>query len=151
MQDQPQGGGMERRMVHRLLMHWRGAQQSDGIPSLDAILSRDLGDIETYVYVLDIRGEVPVFERIGSDMLHHGGKGLIGEPVSDAPSDTLLGQATRYYSKVMMKQIPITLGGEFIDNKGNAILYRSLIAPLSDESGESSYLLGAANCKVEEG
>ena len=34
MQEQSQG--MERRMVHRLLMHWRGAQQTDEIPNLDA-------------------------------------------------------------------------------------------------------------------
>ena len=147
MQDQPQG--MERRMVHRLLMHWRGAQGSERLPSLDGVLLRDLGDIEPHIYVLDIRGDFPVFERIGGYMIGHGGKGLVGEPVSDVPSSTLLGQATRYYSKVMMKQIPITLGGEFVDDEGKTILYRSLIAPMADEDGESSFLLGAANCKVQ--
>ncbi|NQU56113.1 MAG: hypothetical protein HQ513_02685 [Rhodospirillales bacterium] len=149
MQDQPQG--MERRMVHRLLMHWRGAQQTDEIPTLEGVLSRELGDLEACIYVLDIRGEEPVFERIGSNLLADGGKALIGEPVSDTPPMTLLGQATKYYSKVQIKQIPITLGGEFAHENGDTILYRSLIAPMrDDEDGGDSYLLGAANCKVKD-
>ncbi len=149
MQDQSQG--MERRMVHRLLMHWRGAQQTDEIPTLDAVLSRDLGDLEACLYVLDIRGDEPIYERIGSDLLANGGKALIGEVVSDTPTQTLLGQAIKYYSKVQIKQIPITLGGEFVHENGQTILYRSLITPLrDDENGEDSFLLGAANCKVKD-
>ena len=87
MQDQPQG--MERRMVHRLLMHWRGAQHTDEIPKRDDVLSRDLGDLEDCLYVLDIRGEEPVFDIIGSNLLADGGKALIGEVISDTPSNTL--------------------------------------------------------------
>ncbi len=145
-----QSEGMERRMVYRLLMHWRGAQNSDEIPSLADVVSRDLGDIEDFLYVLDLRGEEPVFERIGGHLLADGGKGLIGEPVSDAPEGTLLGQAVRYYKRVLDKQIPITLGGEFQREGGETILYRSLIAPMVDEEGDSVYLLGAANFKVQE-
>lgn len=137
-------------MVHRLLMHWRGAQKTDEIPNLDAVLSRDLGDLEPCLYVLDIRDIEPTFERIGGHLLADGGKGLVGEPVSDAPKNTLLGEAVKYYSRVMVKRIPITLGGEFMNDKGKTILYRSLIAPLSDDDGENSFLLGAANCKVQE-
>lgn len=137
-------------MVHRLLMHWRGAQHTDEIPILDDVLSRDLGDLADCLYVLDIRGEEPVYERIGSNLLADGGKALIGEPVSDTPPKTLLGQAIKYYTKVQIKQIPITLGGEFDHENGETILYRSLIAPLRDEDGEDSYLLGAANCKVKD-
>jgi hypothetical protein len=148
MQDQPQG--MERRMVHRLLMHWRGAQHTDEIPKRDDVLSRDLGDLEDCLYVLDIRGEEPVFDIIGSNLLADGGKALIGEVISDTPSNTLLGQAIKYYSKVQIKQIPITLGGEFNHENGTTILYRSLIAPMRDEDGGDSYLLGAANCKVKD-
>ena len=76
---------MERRTVHRLLMHWRGAQQSDQIPEIASVFARDFGDIEPNIYVLDIRGDGPVFERIGSNLLADWGKGLVGEPVSDAP------------------------------------------------------------------
>jgi len=137
-------------MVHRLLMHWRGAQQSDQIPEMTAVLARDLGELVLDIYVLDIRGDEPVFERIGSNLLADGGKGLVGEPVSDAPKTMLLGQALKYYSKVQVKQIPITLGGEFEHDNGKTILYRSLIAPLNNEDGESAYLLGAVNCKEKE-
>jgi hypothetical protein len=62
----------------------------------------------------------------------------------------LLGQVVKYYSKVQVKQILITLGGEFEHDNGKTILYRPLIVPLNDEDGESAYLLGAVNCKVKE-
>ena len=148
MQDKPLG--MERRMVHRLLVHWRNAQKVDETPNLGTVLLAPLGDIEPCLYVLDIRGDEPEFERIGGNLLADGGHGLLGEVVSDAPPQTLLGQAVKYYSKVQIKEIPITLGGEFTHDNGKVILYRSIIAPLCDESGEVGFLLGAANCMVKE-
>ena len=42
--DEPRKG-FERRMVHRLLRHWRDAQVEGGIPSLDAVYKQGLGDI----------------------------------------------------------------------------------------------------------
>ena len=52
MDDQPKG--IERRMVHRLLVHWREAQGDGALPSLDAVLKRDLGDIGPSIFVLRV-------------------------------------------------------------------------------------------------
>jgi len=150
MQDQPQG--MERRMVHRLLMHWRNAKNADEIPMLSNVLGRDLGDIEPYLYVLEFESEDgdAMLERIGSAFTEEGTDKLVGQRVDAAPDDTLLGQAVKYYSKVHIKQIPITLGGEFKHDNGDTILYRSIIMPVCDDDGDVRYLLGAANCKVKD-
>ncbi len=150
MQDQPQG--MERRMVHRLLMHWRKAQEIDETPTLDNVLAADLDDIEMCLYVLEVTSDEaePVFERIGQAFADEGTTALVGQPVSAASDTTLLGQAIRYYSKVQIKQIPITLGGEFTHDNGDIILYRSIIMPVRDNDGDDRYLLGAANCKLKE-
>ena len=75
---------------------------------------------------------------------------MVGQPLAEAPENTLLGQAVKYFSRVQVKQIPITLGGEFEHANGDTILYRSIIMPARDSDGEDRYLIGAANCKVKD-
>ena len=152
MQEEPQNHGMERRMVHRLLMHWRSAQEDDEIPCFRDILSRDLGDIHPFIYMLQIdeEGAEPVFERIGTAFAGEGTTALVGQPVSAAPGTTLLGQASRNYGRVQSKQIPITLGSEFVHENGDTILYRSIIMPAQDHENDSRHLIGAANFKVKD-
>lgn len=152
MQDETNNEGMERRMVHRLLMHWRSAQESESVPNLSDVLSRDLGDIYPCIYVLEIddENEEFIFERIGSAFADEGAEPLVGHPVSDASENTLLGQAVKYYRRVQDKQIPITIGGEFEHANGDTILYRSIIMPARDSEDEDGFLIGAANCKVKD-
>lgn len=151
MQDQPKNDGMERRMVHRMLMHWRSAQEGTGIPGFRDVLSRDLGDIYPNIYMLEIDEDIPdpFFERVGGVFADEGGTSLVGHAVSEAPDNTLLGQAVKYFSRVQVKQIPITLGGEFVHANGDTILYRSIIMPARDSEDVDRYLIGAANFKVK--
>jgi hypothetical protein len=150
MDEQPKG--IERRMVHRLLVHWRNAQGDELFPSLDAVLERDLGDIGPSIFVLGVsdgEGE-PAFERVGESFAGEVSGDLTGQPVSAAPEGTLLAQAVGYYDKVLSKKIPITTGGEFRHVQGGTVLYRSIILPLSESGGTIDFLLGAANCRKKE-
>ncbi|MBL6958150.1 MAG: PAS domain-containing protein [Rhodospirillales bacterium] len=144
--------GIERRMVQRLLTHWRSVQDEGSIPSLKSILELDLGDIVPNLYVLKMKqdGSDPVFERIGRIIAGEAGSSLAGQPVSAVTEKTLLSQAIRYRDKVQAKTVPITLGGEFTDANGDVILYRSVILPLSEGDGFINALIGAANCKKKE-
>ena len=150
MEEQPQG--MERRMVHRLLERWRNAREDDELPSLDDIFQQDLGDMVPDIYVLKVPGDVdePVFERIGEALGGELPDDLVGKPASAAPEGTLVKEALGYYARVVAKKVPITLGGDFVDGKDRTVLYRSIIAPLGDGEGNVGFLLGAANCKVED-
>lgn len=144
--------GMERRMVHRLLVHWRNSRQEEKTPSLDDIFRQDLDDIVPLTYVLKVPdgGGEPEYERIGDSFSGELSEDLVGRPVSQTPEGTLLSQAVRYYDKVLGRKVPITLGGEFTHARGDTILYRSIILPVSGGSGTVDRLLGAANCKVKE-
>ncbi|MBT4890208.1 MAG: hypothetical protein HON65_11720 [Rhodospirillales bacterium] len=144
--------GMERRMVHRLLVHWRKASRDESIPlTLEAILNQDLGDITPLIFVLIIPtgNEEPVFESIGESYLSELNSDLIGQSVSSVPDETLLQKASYYYDRILDKKVPTTLGGEFINAKGETVLYRSIITPLKGDDDNISKLLGAANCKVK--
>lgn len=144
--------GMERRMVHRLLVHWRNAQQGEEIPSLEAVFQQDLGEIVPFTYVLKIPdgGGEPEFEQIGDSYSEALPEDLVGKPVSKAPQGTLLSEAIRYHGQVLAKKVPITIGGDYSDPRGETILYRSIILPLSGEGRKVDSLLGAANCKVKD-
>ena len=150
MEEQPEG--MERRMVHRLVERWRNARKDHELPTLDDVFKQDMGDMISDIYVLKVPGgaEEPVFERIGEALGGELPGDLVGKPVSAAPEGTLVKEALGYYARVVAKKVPITLGGEFVNGKDQAILYRSIIAPLDDGGGNVGFLLGAANCKVKD-
>lgn len=145
--------GMERRMVHRLLMHWRAVRGDEGIPSLEAVFQQPCDGCEPFIYVLGVGdvGEEPEFERIGEFFADELPSDLIGKPVSAVPEGTLLERAVRYYGDILKKKVPMTLGGEFVHARGDTILYRSIILPLSGGEGVIGHLMGAANCKAKEG
>ncbi len=76
-------GQAHRRMVHRLLTHWRDAQPEGGFPSLDAILKRDLGNILPSIFVLEVPADAgePAFARVGKSFAGVVYDDLTGRPV----------------------------------------------------------------------
>ena len=114
-----------RRMVHRLLAHWRDAQGEGGFPSLDAMLKRDLGNILPSIFVLEVPADAgePAFARVGKLFAGEVSGDLAGRPVSAVPEGTLLGQAVGIYGEVLARKVPITRGGEFEHVQGGTVLY----------------------------
>ncbi len=150
MEDQAEG--IDRRKVHRLLAHWRDAQGEGGVPSLVAILKRDLGDIGPSIFVLrvaDGEGE-PAFERVGESFAGEMPSDLTGKPVSAVPKGTLLEQAVGHYRMVLSKKVPMTTSGKFRHVQGGTVLYRSIILPLSEGQGTIDFLLGAINSRTKD-
>ncbi len=141
-----------RRMVHRLLEHWRDAQGEGGFPSLDAVLALDLGDILPSTFVLKVPADAgePAFERIGESFAGEVSGDLTGRPVSAVPEGTLLEQAVGIYDEVLARKVPITRGGEFEHVQGGTVLYRSIILPLREGQGAIDFLLGAANSRTKD-
>ncbi len=140
--------GEERRMVHRLLEHWRDARNGGELPSLDAVYARKLGAIASQLIVLDVTGEGPVFKMVGPFFVELVGQNLAGRPVSAVPRGSLIERAVYYYEEVLKRKVPISLGQSFVDVHGRTVLYRSIILPLSDDGTTVSQLLCAANSRV---
>ena len=147
MADQP--SGMERRMVHRLMAHWRSAQHEDEFPTLASVLVRDLGDIAPFIFVLKVHDDatIPVFEHVGESYFGADSSKLISAAANRVPEKTLLGQTAKNYKRVIDKTVPFSLSGDFTNAEGATILYRSAILPTRDADGYISHLIGGANCK----
>jgi len=139
----------ERRLVLRLLHHWRQLAGDRNMPSVRDIAPEPMGDMWPHAFVLRMAasGE-PGYEHVGTAFASELTRDLIGAAVGSTPVETLLRQATRYWDMVADKKVPISLGGEFRHRRGELLLYRSIILPLSEDGTRIDHLLGAANCRA---
>ncbi|MEO5335559.1 MAG: hypothetical protein H7841_01510 [Magnetospirillum sp. WYHS-4] len=143
-------GGVERRLVLRLLGHWRAAAEGRPLPTFAALSARDLEDIRPALFLLRLRRDrEPVVEGAGRTLTLDLDGSPIGLAVSAVPAASLLGQATAYYEQVLEKGVPISHGGNFVDASGCTVKFRGIILPLDDGRGAIGYLIGAANCKIQ--
>ena len=143
--------GMERRLVLRLLTHWRELTGEREYPSFSELDPAAIPDIWTYSFVLDIAGrpEDPIFRLAGPRFAAYSPVELRDLPVSQAPRDSLIAKSVEFAQEVIAKQVPISRGGEFVKPDGVKVLYRGIILPISDDGFTVSGLLGAANCREE--
>ena len=147
MDQMPQG--MERRMVLRLLTHWREWGGGRAFPSFEDVDPTEISDIWEYGFVLDLAGHAddPVFRLAGDSLIAHTGSPLRNVRVSEVPKNSLARESASYYREVIRKGVPISRGGEFLRPDRTTVLYRSVILPMSDDGETVSGLLGAANCR----
>lgn len=118
------------------------------MPPPSAIDGGKIADMWGHCFTLELRGPAePMYGFIGEHHVAQLGKNLVGQGVSAAGSDTLLGQASSYHRQVLARGIPITLGGQFINREGRTVLYRSILLPLGEGGGQLTALLGGANCR----
>ena len=145
--DAPQG--MERRMVLRLLNHWRDWCNGDRFPSFESVDPAELEEMWGYCFVLDFLGfeDDPVIRMVGDELAGYQPASLVNCPLSEAPPKSLLEHAAGYYGEVLSREVPISRGGQFRKYDGTKVLFRSIILPMSDDGDTISGLLGAANCR----
>jgi hypothetical protein len=137
----------ERRLVLRLLGHWRELTGDRAMPRASDVDGAAIPELWPYCFMLDVRGTEPVFTFVGSYHVESLGHDPTGQPLSSIPSETLLAQGLSYYPRVLARAIPITLGGQFVNRDGRTVLYRSIIMPLGEGDGRVPALLGGANCR----
>ncbi|NKB22313.1 MAG: PAS domain-containing protein [Alphaproteobacteria bacterium] len=141
--------GMERRLVLRLLTHWRAICGDRDFPSFSEVEPNDMPDMWHSCFVLEVVGheDDPVFRTAGGEIFSYAPGSLIGTPVSNWTPDTLIGVAVRHTHGVLRKRVPMSHGDEFVKIDGTRVLYRSILLPMSDDGETISGLLGAANCR----
>jgi len=139
--------GIERRLVVRMLNHWRALAGERPFPSFFDLRPETIPDMWPYCFVLDVagHGEDPVIRYAGSEIARLSPFPLEGRNVSELPGDSLLARATNYVETALARSVPISLGGEFADGEAGVIKYRSILLPMSDDGLAVSGLLGAFN------
>lgn len=139
--------GMERRLVVRILNHWRALAGERPFPSFSDLRPEAIPDMWPHCFVLDVEGHGgdPIIRWVGAEISRLSETPFEGCRISSLAKATLLAQATRYAGNVLARKVPISLGGEVEDSTDAVVKYRSVLLPMSDDGKTISGLLGAFN------
>jgi len=140
--------GLERRLVFRLLSHWRDLAGDSGFPSFADVDPFAIPDIWPFCFVLDTT-EFPddPIVRVAQPGVCGDGGNIINRHISALAPATLINHACSYVDEVLRKSVPISRGGDFIRGDGVRILYRSILLPMSDDGTTICGIWGGANCR----
>ena len=146
-EEMPQG--MERRLVLRLMAHWRKLCGDREYPSFFDVDPMAIPDMWENSFVLEIfeDGSEPRYRAMGDVLAAYVDFSLIDRPISAAPGKSLPGEAISFLEEVLRKGVPISRGDEFLKDDGTKVLYRSILLPMSDDGDTITGILGAVNCR----
>lgn len=138
---------IERRLVMRVLKRWRELARERDMPALADITGEAMPDLWPNCFVLGIEAGTTAlsFRHVGATFIDDGVSGLVGQPPSAVPPETLLGQAVKACPIVMRKLVPNSVGGSFTHRSGRLTLYRAIVLPLAQDGRQLEALLGAVN------
>jgi hypothetical protein len=141
----------EKRLVLRILDLWRRAHQAEELPPAAALSASDIGDDMDHVYIIDVANAAgPRFTHVGEAFKTALWPAEDQALLADCPPESVLGLSSRNWREIVERRVPVTRGG-IGRHEGGPVLYRSIMMPLVDQSGDVSVILGAANWrKVEE-
>jgi hypothetical protein len=140
----------EKRLVLRVLEIWRQARIGDLAPKAGSVRPIDAGEDAPAVFVLDLFDNAPPrFSYIGEAVRPAGFPERANPLLEECPEDSVLFLVARHWREIIERGVPVTRGGEGVNN-GKPVRYRGVMAPLVDEDGVISSILGAANWRVVE-
>jgi hypothetical protein len=142
---------LDRRLVFRLLGHWRDIIVKGDLPSFAGLDPAQIADVWPYCFALDTTefADDPVI-RVAEPGIAVGAGRIVGRHVSALPQASLLFHACSYVPEVLRRRVPISRGGYMVRAEGTRILYRSILLPMSDDGYAICGLLGAANFREVE-
>lgn len=138
----------ERRVVDRMLARWDGLRQGRAFPSRADIESAGTGELQPNLFLVAVSDEEADDEVIDSGAVFRDALSIdpVGRRVVEIlPSATEKGLSFCRTAARLKK--PIMDVGNFTNPRGEEILYRSIILPLSDNQENINYLVGAFSYK----
>ncbi len=138
----------ERRVVDRMLARWDDLRRGRAFPSRADIERAGTGELESNLFLIAVSDEEVDDEVIdsGSEFRDALSVDPVGRRVVEIlPSATERGLSFCRTAARLKK--PIMDVGNFTNPRGEEILYRSIILPLSDDQENVNYLVGAFSYK----
>jgi hypothetical protein len=135
----------EMRLTMRVLRYWRDIAGKRAFPRVTDLDARELGEDWQNCLLIKLRSplERSFLSYIGSGLRVPGGPAE-GTALAQCSPDTIVARATSFASRVLQQRVPVSMGGSATQLSG-VILYRSILAPLSEDGRTIDTILGAAN------
>ena len=145
----PQIGTDERRMHVRAYNFWAQMLGERSYPAIENLDVGNLSDFGPNAVLLDFTSGIddPVVSFIGETLRAEcqlpAGLGHI----SEVPGRSLLSRLTDHYLQIIANRAPIGFEAEFVNDRGDNILYRGILLPFSSDDEKIDFILGVMNWK----
>ena len=142
-------GQDERRMQVRAYNHWASLLAERNFPSIEDLDPEALPDFGPYSVLLDFTAgiENPAVQYLGVSLARECGTDGEIHHLSDVPSRSLLSRITDHYMQIIANQAPIGFEAEFVNQRGQTILYRGILLPFSSDDDTIDFIYGVINWK----
>ncbi|QGN55121.1 hypothetical protein [Novosphingobium sp. Gsoil 351] len=142
-------GQDERRMQVRAYNHWASLLADRNFPSIEDLDPANLPDFGPYSVLLDFTSgiEDPAVQFLGASLARECGTNGEIRALSDVPSRSLLSRITDHYMQIIANQAPIGFEAEFVNQRGQTILYRGILLPFSSDDDTIDFIYGVINWK----
>ncbi len=142
-------GQDERRMQVRAYNHWASLLEDRNFPAIDDLDPDSLPDFGPYSVLLDFTAGVenPGISYLGNKLAGECGATGDIEHLADVPSRSLLSRITDHYMQILANQAPIGFEAEFVNQRGQTILYRGILLPFSSDDDTIDFIYGVINWK----
>lgn len=144
----------ERRLVLRLMAYWDDLRGERDFPAVGDLDPQAIGDDWPWCHVITLADPIEdsVFRYVGESLVADSADTDVDEGLrlGDCPEHTLLYHAIRQIPRMLEKEVPFSTGGE-AEIDGVAVLYRSILLPLSNDGTRIDHIFGGANSRRAEG
>ena len=142
-------GTDERRMQVRAYNFWAGLLGERSFPSIEDLDPDHLPDFGPFSVLLDFTSgiENPAIQFLGSELALECGTGNQIGQLADVPARSLLSRITDHYLQIIANQAPIGFEAEFVNQRGQTVLYRGILLPFSSDGETIDFIYGVINWK----
>jgi hypothetical protein len=140
----------ERRLNMRLMALWWDRRAERRFPKIADFDPDDLSDIWHHCFTLAPREprERSTFRYVGDAIAAQSGVADSEITLDQVAANSLLGQATRNVDEVLSQQVPVIRSGEFVNDDGATVRFRSILLPLSGDRDSIECVIGAARSTI---
>ncbi len=135
----------------RLMAFWWDKRADRRFPSAKDFDPQELSAVWTHCFTLHPQEpcEQSAFHHVGETIAAMSGIGGAEITVGAISENSLLDHATRNVGEVLTRQVPVIRSGEFVNEEGQNVMYRSILLPLSQDQDTIDCVVGGARCKVK--
>ena len=141
----------ERRLNMRLMAFWWDRRADRRFPSIEDFDPEELSDVWTHCFTLTPKEpcDRSAFRYVGDTIAAASGLTETEITVDHVSENSLLDHATRNVDEVLAQQVPVIRSGEFVNEDGETVMYRSILLPLSHDQETINCVVGGARCKIK--
>ncbi len=145
----PAIGADERRMHVRAYNFWVSLLGSRAYPSIEDLDPDHAADFGPHSVLLDFTSGVenPSVTFLGSALRRECSLDRDIHTIADVPSRSLLSRLTDHYLQILANRAPIGFEAEFVNQRGQNILYRGILMPFSSDDDTIDFVYGVINWK----